>query len=104
MKRVLVAKNKTVYLGRMELLVRDPEEEELFGLPPLEENLGRAFGGQEAIITDEELAQYGPEFFTILEDIPDESQRSMQNVAKKKDRMQRAANDRVDAVLEMARR
>jgi len=104
MKRVLIAKDKTVYLGRMELLVRDPEEEELFGLPPLEENLGRAFGGQEVIITEDELARFGPEFFTILEDIPEESQRSLTGIAKKKDRMQRAANDRVDAVLEMARR
>ena len=97
MKRVSVKKDKSVFLGR-DVLVRE-KDEEVFAFTADDAEKQKVFGGQEAIVSEEEWRSWGPDFFEPLEEISDETiakaVRQATSVPSRRNRMQAEGRDRL---------
>jgi hypothetical protein len=98
--KIVKVKQGPMYLKREDLLVRESADEP-FGIIMDESEKGKLFPGQEALVTDAEVENWGPEYLTVIGEIDDEKVRSVTGIPTRRDRMQRHAKDRV---LEMASR
>lgn len=93
LQHVILREGKALYLNREDLLIRESAED-IFAIEMDEGKRGRVYGGQEALITQEEFDAWGPDFFTLIGEVSDDQARNAAMAPGRKDRMVRGGMNR----------